>query len=191
MRTVSTFLIACLTVTISFADENIALKTVKARTMDLKVPTEWKEEESASQMRVAQMSVPGKPENASLVAFYFGGPTGGVKANVDRWIGQFMEEKLKLQLFKGKCEVGTYVLVDTQGTWKRPDGPPFARKTITTPNSRVINIIVRQEKGADTDYYFIKLSGHEDVVSKHVKTIRTAIGADMDAEEKLDREKIK
>ena len=171
--------------------QNIPLKTVKARTIELQVPWQWKTEESPSETRVAQLSIPASPKNAQLVVFYFGGPTGGLKRNVDRWVGQFYEKDLKLKIMKGESKQGRYLLVDTQGTWKRPDGPPFAQKTVTTPNSRVINIVLQQAKGPDTDYYFIKLSGHEDVISKYTETIRTAIGASIDKETEVKQADLK
>ncbi len=137
-------------------------------------------------MRAAQFSIPGNPSDAELVVFHFGGPTGGVKANVDRWIGQFETEGLALKMYQGKCAAGSYILVDTQGTWNKPDGPPFARKTLSTPNSRVLNVIVIEEKEGEKDYYFLKLAGHQDVVSDLTKTLRTAIGADLTSEKPFD-----
>ena len=133
-------------------------------------------------MRVAEYSIPAKPLDADFVVFYFGGPTGGIKANVDRWISQFDKDGLKLSMSQGKCAAGSYILVDTQGTWNKPDGPPFARKTIATPNSRVINVIVVEEKEGAKDYYFAKLSGHQDVVAKLTQVVRDVIAAEEDSE---------
>lgn len=170
------------------ATTEVKMKTVKARSLELKIPDAWKESKTASTMRVAQYVVPGKPSDGEFVVFYFGGPTGGTKANVERWIGQFEEEGRKLQMFEGECAAGKYILVDTQGTWKKPDGPPMARKTVSTPNSRVLNVIVEETKGDAKDYYFLKLTGHEDLISKQTKILRMAIGAKMDTEKefKLD-----
>ncbi|MCA9137349.1 MAG: hypothetical protein KDB00_11340 [Planctomycetales bacterium] len=164
------------------------LKTVPARTLTLKVPATWKQKESTSSMRAAEFLIPGKPADAELVVFYFGGPTGGVKANIDRWIGQFKKDGLKLAMLQGKCQAGSYILVDCQGTWNKPDGPPFASKTVPTPNSRVLNVIVVEEMGDEKDYYFMKLSGHEDVVGDQVDALREAIGADIKSEKKFDLE---
>ncbi|MFK7735436.1 MAG: hypothetical protein AB8B50_05370 [Pirellulaceae bacterium] len=170
------------------AVSDVKMKPVKARSLELKIPESWTEAKTNSSMRVAQYVVPGKPSEGEFVVFYFGGPTGGTKANVERWIGQFEEEGLKLQMFEGECAAGSYILVDTQGTWKKPDGPPMARKTVATPNSRVLNVIVEETKGDSKDYYFLKLTGHEDLISKQTKVLRKAIGAKMDSEKefKLD-----
>lgn len=140
-------------------------------------------------MRAAQLSIPGKPENADLVVFYFGGgSTGGVKANVERWIGQFQKEGLELNMYQGKRAGGSYILVDTKGTWNKPDGPPFAQKKIATPNSRVLNVIVINENGDQQEYFFVKLSGHQDVVGEHVDELRAAIGAKADSEKEFKLE---
>ena len=172
---------------IGLADEPATeLKTVKARTIELRVPAAWQEQQTTSSMRAAQLSIPGDPEPAELVVFYFGGPTGGSKANIERWIGQFQKEGLELEMFQGKCTAGSYILVDCKGTWNKPDGPPFARKTIATPNSRVLNVIVIEEKDGEKDYYFLKLSGHQDLVGKQTTAIRAAIGADADSEKKFE-----
>lgn len=164
------------------------LKTVQARTLELKVPNTWVEQRPENQMRAAQFSIPGDKQDASLVVTYFGGPTGGVRRNVNRWIGQFQKAGLKLKMFQGKCDAGSYILVDCQGTWNKPDGPPFAAKTIVTPESRVLNVIVIEEKNEKKDYYFFKLSGHQDVVGKQTKALRTAIGAKADSEKEFKLE---
>ena len=71
-------------------------------------------------------------------------------------------------------------------SWNKPDGPPFAQKTVATPNSRVLNVIVVEESDDMKDYYFMKLSGHKDVIGKQVKAIRAAIGAVPESEKKFD-----
>ncbi len=185
MNKILLLLITLTSISPAFADDSNP-KTFKARTLELVVPSGWKSKKPSSSMRVAEFSVEGNPSAANVVVFYFGGPTGGVKANVERWIGQFEKEGLKLEMFQGKCTAGSYILVDCAGTWNKPDGPPFARKTIATPNSRVINVIVVEEDGDKTDYYFMKLSGHTDVVSKQTEKIRSAIGAKADSEKPFE-----
>jgi len=152
-------------------------KTVAAKTLQLRVPVSWNQVQPKTSMRAAQFSIPGDPADADLVVFHFGGPTGGIQANVERWVGQFQQQGMELNMVQGQCAAGSYILVDCQGTWNKPDGPPFAQKTVATPNSRVVNVIVIEEKaGQQKDFYFIKLSGHQAVVGQHVPALRTAIG---------------
>lgn len=166
------------------------LKTVPARTLTLKVPATWQQKESTSSMRAAEFLIPGDPAAAELVVFYFGGPTGGIKANIDRWVGQFRKKGLETNMYEGECKAGSYILVDCQGTWNKPDGSPFASKAIPTPNSRVLNVIVIEQTDDAKDYYFIKLSGHENVVGDQVDALRESIGAVANSEKKFDLESV-
>lgn len=186
MKSCHLALLACLVCFAHAHGQNTDLTTIKARTLELQVPKDWVPRESTSSMRAAEFSIPGEKQNADLVVFYFGGPTGGVKANIERWIGQFQKEGLKLNMYQGKCKAGRYLLVDTQGTWNKPDGSPFAQKTVSTPDSRVLNVIVIEEKDGEQDYYFLKLSGHQETVGNLTDKIREAIGADKASEKTFD-----
>lgn len=161
-------------------------RTVKARTLELQVPTTWRQQETTSGMRAAEFSIPGDPQPAELVVFYFGGSTGGIKANVERWIGQFQQEGLQLKMYQGKCKAGRYIVVDTTGIWNKPDGPPFAQKTKATPDSRALNVIVIEEKDGEEDYYFLKLAGHKTAVSNQTEALRKSIGADLATEKPFE-----
>ena len=164
-----------------------ATKDVAARTLKLKVPTTWEQVETTSEMRAAQFRIPGESDDiAELTVFYFGGPTGGVRANVERWIGQFDENDRNVTMAQGKCEAGRFIIVDATGTWNKPDGPPFAENSIATPGSRVINVIVIEEKDEMTDYYFMKLSGKKSLVSEQAAALRTAIGVVTDSEKPFE-----
>ena len=74
-------------------------------------------------MRKAQLKISddNTKTNAEVVFFQFGpGPMGGVKANVDRWLGQFVEPRDKTNTKTGEVTVGktkvTYV--QAEGTYK-------------------------------------------------------------------------
>lgn len=181
-KMITSLLIIALLSSTSASAQDAETKTVKARTLDLNVPKSWILKESQSKMRVAEFEIPATPKPAELVVFYFGGPTGGVKANVERWIGQFDKADLDLNMHQGECAGGRYILVDTKGTWNKPDGPPFASKTIATPNSHVLNVIVIEQQDGAEDYYFMKLSGHKDAVSDLRDVLRSAIQADPETE---------
>lgn len=52
------------------------------------IPEGWEEETPSSGMRLAQARIPGEGGDAELAVFYFGvGQGGGVRANIDRWVG--------------------------------------------------------------------------------------------------------
>ena len=126
-------------------DQDEKLVSVTAREIKLDVPESWKPVKSTSTMRVAEFAIPATDANgegAEMVVYYFGDKTGGTKANVQRWIDQFYEDGRKHELLGGQCRDGSYVLVNISGTYKRPEGPPAAQKTIDKPGSRVVGLVL-------------------------------------------------
>jgi hypothetical protein len=178
-----TFVAASCMVSIAFGENEEKLETVKARSLELQVPSSWKAVKTSSSMRVAQFDIAAKEgEGAELIVYYFGGPTGGIAANIKRWIGQFDEKEREVKLVHGECKAGRYVVADISGTWKKPDGPLMAGKTINTPGSRVVNVMVVQGEAGSEEYYFLKLSGPDKFVAKLAPALRTAIAAKVDME---------
>jgi hypothetical protein len=57
------------------------------------VPDGWKEEKPSGSMRKAQFRLPGAEGagDAEMAVFVFPGGGGGVQANINRWIGQFIQ----------------------------------------------------------------------------------------------------
>ena len=87
----------------------VALATVGVRAekfsaggISFEGPKGWLSQKPSSSMRKAQFAVKGKDgKTAEVVFFHFGpGAAGGVKANVQRWLGQFKEpaDKLKAKI---------------------------------------------------------------------------------------------
>ena len=167
------------------------LHTVTVRGIELRVPKNWKQKKTTSRMRLAQFEIPGKEseqEPAELVIFYFGGATGGIKANIQRWIGLFQEAGRTVELRRGNSEQGEYVLADIAGTWKKPVGPPIAQRTVEKPGSRVIGVILIAQAESDKDYYFLKLSGPDTLVKSQTKSLRVALAARADSEKPFELE---
>lgn len=180
---------ALLLVTTVSADEQAKkLVTIEARDIKLQVPASWEQVKTTRKFRAAQFSIPDSKadaEAAELVVYHFGGPTGGIKANIERWINQFHVNGRNVILAKNEWRDGSYVLADVSGTWKKPDGPPFAQKTIDKPDSRVIGVVLVVEKDDTKDYYFVKLSGPDSLVKSQAPALRAAFGADAKAEKPL------
>jgi gluconolactonase len=174
------------------AQEKTEKVQVVANDLKLDVPATWKKGNPTSQMRAAEFQIPASEEGkegAELVVYYFdGGPTGGVRANVQRWIDQFHEDGREHTLVQGKSRAGEYVLVNISGTYKKPDGPPMAQKTIDTPGSRVIGVVLKTEVDGSEEWYFLKLAGPDAVVAGAAEDLRAAIGVEKDSEKpmKLD-----
>jgi len=131
----------------TFAAETPA--TFKVGEFTFKRPEKWEWVEVTSSMRKAQLKVASadKKQNAEVIFFHFGqGGGGGVKANVDRWLGQFQEPKDKLKSKVEEVTVGkrkvTYV--QAEGTYKSgmPGGP-----TTPQPNSSLLGAIIESDAG--------------------------------------------
>ena len=127
----------------------------------LSVPADWKEGRPRSRILEREFAIP-KPEGADaggrLTIMQSG---GSVKANVDRWIGQFQLPEGKAakdgaKVVEKKIDGYDAVIVDISGTYKESIGPPFARKFAERPNYRMLGAIVKTPTPRP---YFIKLTG--------------------------------
>ena len=124
-------------------------------------PSGWKASPPSSSMRKAQFSAPGKSDgNAEVVFFHFGqGGAGGVKANVDRWMGQFQNpQNQKIESKKiGKVRV-TYVRATGTFMSGRPFGPKTPKKGFA-----LLGAIIEGKQGA----IFVKMTGPEAAVKSN------------------------
>lgn len=173
-------------------------KEVNLKGLKLRVPETWKTQKSSSNMRLATYALPkidGDTDDAELTIFSFGGGGGGVEANVSRWIGQFASEGRKSRLFKGKAGENEYYFADISGTYNKPDGPPFLRKTKRAPGYRMLGVILattvkqKTDDGQNADVrkvFFLKLTGPEKTVAAHAKAYRASFGGSEKAEEEMD-----
>jgi hypothetical protein len=133
------------------------------------VPADWKKEKPKSSFRYAQFRVPraeGDEEDAELVIFK--GLGGTVKANVDRWKGQFIPPEGKtindvstLQKMKVGGFPATYL--DIHGTYL--DSVPGSTKVTKRPGYRLLALQVDGDKNP----YHIKLIGPAKTIAKHKK----------------------
>ena len=131
-------------------------ESFKVSEFSFKRPAAWEWVEVASPMRKAQLKVtaPDAKEPGEVVFFFFGPQSGGTKANVDRWLGQFEEGRDKInakieEKTVGKAKV-TYV--SAEGTYK--SGMPGAAPT-PKPGFALLGAIVEGEEGS----VFARLTG--------------------------------
>ncbi len=156
-------------------------KTVKAGDLQLTVPDSWKSQPVRSQFRKAQMTVPseaGDKGESDFVVYYFEGGGGGIDANVQRWVRSFQPNGRKVKVTEGKSRLGSYVLVDCQGTWNKPIGPMIQQKTEEMANSRALSVILTTKEGN----YYIRLTGPEKTVAANINAFRATFGADASGE---------
>ncbi len=137
----------------------------------LQAPAEWKKVQPKSNIVDYEFSAPADAaEGDEKARITIMGAGGSVDANIERWYGQFEQpdgkstkEVAKTDEFK--VDGVTVHWVDVSGSFKDTmGGGPFSGgKTVLRKDYRVLGaIIVSKQQGQ----YFIKMTGHEDVVDK-------------------------
>ena len=124
-------------------------------------PGNWEWVESASPMRKAELKVVDEKTKtkAEVVFYHFGqGPAGGTQANVDRWFGQFVEPRDKINAKTEESTVGKHKVtyVSAEGTYK--SGMPGGPQT-PMPNYALLGAIIEASEGS----VFVKMTGPKEL----------------------------
>ncbi len=156
MKTLALALIVSLTSLVSLRAEDTKLTVGE---FDFNVAAPWTVGKSSGMMTKAILQYPVEGGTPLDAKFYdFGGPSGGIEANIQRWVGQFegTPEVKKEELdFKGT----KVILLTVTGTYM--DGMPGAAK-ISKPDHTLCGAILA---GAKSNI-FIKFTGPKDTVAK-------------------------
>ena len=154
---------------------------VRARELDLVIPSSWQAEEPSNRLRLAQFVIPGEDGNEEEAGeFVVFPPFGGSEEdNIERCVAQFDPEGRKLAMAQGEAPQGKYILVQLDGTYFKPIGPPIQRKTVPTEGMRMLSVIFQAESGGN---YFLKLTGPEATVEAAAEAFRNSFGGDREAE---------
>ena len=147
--------------------------TFKVSEFTFKRPAKWEWVETTSSMRKAQLKVndPEKKNSAEVVFFHFGpGDGGGVKANVDRWYGQFEQPREKIGAKSEEATVGKHkvTFVHAHGTYL--SGMPRGARTPQS-GSALLGAIIESDAGA----VFIKATGPATLVKSAEDDFRKMI----------------
>lgn len=115
-------------------------------------PAPWTKAENTGMMTKAILAYPNEGGSAMEAKFYdFGGPSGGIDANIQRWVSSFQgtpEVKKEELDFPGT----KVVLLTASGTYM--DGMPGAAKT-AKPETTLCGAIITNENAS----VFIKMTG--------------------------------
>jgi hypothetical protein len=126
----------------------------------------WRTRPASSTMRVAEFvvpKVPGDPEDAELIVYFFGSffgrLAGGVDANVDRWVGQMQQPDGSASKDKARRDAKTInglkvTTVDLSGTYVAEVRPGAAERH-NKPNFRLRAAVIETPGGP----YYIKMTG--------------------------------
>jgi hypothetical protein len=143
--------------------------TFKVGEFTFQRPKGWQSVTPASQMRAAQMKIPGaKDESAEVVFFHFGpGDGGGTQANVDRWLGQFKEprDQIKAKVEEAKVGAGKITYVQAEGTYS---ASMAGHASPVIPKAMLLGAILESAEGN----VFIKLTGPASLVKSSQEAFR-------------------
>jgi hypothetical protein len=138
-----------------------ATQGVEVDNLSFKAPAAWKKVAPSNAMRKAQFRIePAKGDDTpgELSISSFGGGGGGVKANIDRWRGQFKDKSgsaTEAEIKTTKGDNYEVTRVELSGTYT----DPFS-KAGPQANYRLLGAIVSNDNSA----FFIKLIGPDKTV---------------------------
>ncbi|MFN3191888.1 MAG: hypothetical protein ACE361_15360 [Aureliella sp.] len=150
--------------------EGVTLKLARGG-LQMVAPSEWKQVKARSSMLAYEFAAPADAKKDDPTArITVMGAGGSIKANIDRWIGQFSQPDGKATKDVAKVEefkVGeqTVHFVDIPGTFSESmGGGPFAPgRTVKREDYRMLGaIVVTKEKGQ----YFFKATGPSELIEK-------------------------
>ena len=159
---------------ITFALASVSVKAEKfsAGGIPFEAPKGWQSQKPSSSMRKAQFVIKDKNGTAEVVFFHFGpGAAGGVKANVERWLGQFNEpaDQIKAKISDEKINNIKVTYVTAEGTFMK--GPPFGGNKVPVPNSGLLAAIIEGKQGA----VFIKATGPKAITYGSQKALKLMV----------------
>lgn len=153
MKFLLAFLVA--TTAVLAADEKLTVGQ-----FDFKVSPAWKKAENTGMMTKAVLAWPVEGGTPIEAKFYdFGGPSGGVEANIKRWISQFegTPEVKQEELTFGSSKV---ILLTASGTYL--DGAPMSANKTPRPDFMLCGAIL----AGDQSNVFIKMTGPKASMTK-------------------------
>jgi hypothetical protein len=124
-------------------------------------PASWTWVHPTSSMRKAELRIedPDKDRYAEVIFFHFGSGQGGdVKANIDRWYGQFSEgrDQIKARSEEKTANGIQITYVFAEGTYL--SGPPMGQK-VPMKDYALVGAILEDPGG----HVFIKMTGPKDL----------------------------
>jgi hypothetical protein len=124
----------------------------------------WKQKTPRVNIIEAEFAIPKQGDDAADGRLTVMASGGGVKANVERWQGQFSKTE-KSSVKKEKIGALEVHIVDISGVFKDQRGP-FAPATMRK-DYRMMGAIIVMEDGPD---YFAKLYGPKKTIEKNAKS---------------------
>ncbi|MCB2213544.1 hypothetical protein KQI52_15630 [bacterium] len=140
------------------------------------LPEGWTAERPASSMRQAQIHlapVEGDPDEASVVAFYFGPEAGSVEMNIERWMNQFSKAdgspltEADVTRSSGPLNDHELTFISFNGTQK-PSSMPGAPQTGEQSGWMNVSAIIMTDQGP----WFFKGTGPEATMQHNIAAFK-------------------
>jgi len=156
MKLLRSVLLCCSALWLTATVHAAGPETFKVSEFTFNRPGSWDWVEVQSQMRKAQLKLTAKDakEPGEVIFYFFGPQSGGTKANVERWFGQFQEgrDKINAKTTEKKFAKAMVTYVSAEGTYK--SGMPGAVPT-PKPGFALLGAIVEGSEGS----VFVRMTG--------------------------------
>ena len=152
--------------------ETISLSNGK---VSLVAPVTWRKKQPRTRIVAYEFAAPSSDKKLADGRFTIMKAGGSVKANIDRWIGQFQQPdgsstKDAAKVSEKKIKQQKLHLVDLSGTFNDRRGP-FA-PAVERKDYRMLGVIIPTEKAGQL---FLKFYGPKDTVKKHEQAFMTML----------------
>ena len=155
--------------------ERITLKDGYSRIGNLQgvVPDAWMRENPSNSMRLAQFNISDKSKSCELIVF--SGIGGSVDANLNRWLGQFLDSDKKRMtdystVRNEKIHELEITFAYTAGIYLK-SGMGNRGPTVEKPNYGLLAAIVR----ATNETYYFKCTGPKKTLDNYINSFETFI----------------
>ena len=131
--------------------------------LTLEKPASWKTMPPKSNIVQYEFRAPAEGEESSRVTIM--GATGGIEANIARWVGQFDGLKRSdAKVEKKTVQKTTAHIVELEGTYKDSmGGGPFAPGPVKKLENHAMLGVILELEGGDT--VFVKMTGPKKIVA--------------------------
>ena len=149
--------------------------TVGEGAVAFKAPAAWTKKKPKSNIIEAEFEAPAAKGDEIAGRLTVMGAGGDIKANIDRWYGQFLQPDGSDTRDKAKVEKKTVGgnpvhIVDISGTYKdMPGGPNAGGKAINRENYRMLAAIIETKAAGN---YFIKFYGPKATIAENEKAFQ-------------------
>ena len=149
--------------------------TVGEGAVAFKAPAAWTKKKPKSNIIEAEFEAPAAKGDEIAGRLTVMGAGGDIKANIDRWYGQFLQPDGSDTKDKAKVEKKTVGgnpvhIVDISGTYKdMPGGPNAGGKAINRENYRMLAAIIETKAAGN---YFIKFYGPKATIAENEKAFQ-------------------